>query len=233
MKSILLTALLLFSAVGAFAQEKTLSQAEFQTVIKNAKWALTEWKGKAVRMTQTSEAKAEGKIQQFSTGKTVIEFASPTVSHLITEITSSSKNTKSESIRIGDKTYKRTDNGAWIEGTIEAKAAEPPPPPPAVLPGDKPAEKTTEYKHLGTEQFNGLTANVYLATTKIKRVNPATNQETLATSTQKYWFNEADGVKLKEESVNETRGGETNFSNRLTVIWELDPTIKVAAPAIN
>lgn len=237
MKSILLAALILFGAVsGVFAQERTMSKAEFDSVIKNAKWALTEWKGKALRMTQTSESKAEGKFQEFASGKTTIEFASPTVSRLISEITSRSKTTKSESIRIGDKTYKRTGDGAWIEGTTEAKTqtktAEPPPPPPPALPGEDQAEKLTEYKYLGTEQLNGLTTNVYAVTMKIKRLNPTTNQETLSISTHKYWIGE-DGVKLKDEDVGETRGGETNLYRRLTVVWELDPTIKVEAPTIN
>ena len=233
MKTILLAALLLFGAVGAFAQEKTLSKAEFDSVIKNAKWELTEWKGKAVRMTQTNEAKADGKRQEFSSGKTVIEFASPTVSRLIGETTSGSKTTRTESIRIGDKTYKRTGDGAWIEGTIEAKArtAEPPAPPIYEV-SEGEAERTTEYKYLGTEQLNGLTAKVYVATTKIKRNNPTNNQETLSISTHKYWIGE-DGVKVKDENTGETRGREINIYRRLTVVWEADPTIKVEAPVIN
>ena len=233
MKSILLAALILFGTVGVFAQERTMSKAEFDSVIKNAKWALTEWKGKSSRMIQTSEARAEGKIKEFSSGKTTIEFASPTVSRLTSEITSGSKNTKSESIRIGDKTYKRSDDGAWTEGIIEAKTktTEPPPPPPAPVAEDQ-SEKLTEYKYLGTEQLSGMTANVYVVTTKIKRLSPTTGKEVLSTSTNKYWLGE-DGVKLKEESIGETRGGETSIYRRLTVVWELDPTIKVEAPTIN
>ena len=235
MKSILLAALIVFGVVGVSAQERTLSQAEFYSVIKNSKWALNEWKGKASRMISTSEARAEGKFQQSSSGKTMIEFASPTVSRLTSEITSDSKTTKSESIRIGDKTYKRSGDQTWVEGTTEAKAqkktAEPPPPPPAPAAEDQ-AEKLTEYKYSGSEQLNGLTANVYVVTTKIKRLDPTTNKETLTMSTHKYWLSE-DGVKLKDENISETRAGETNLYRRLTVVWELDPTIKVEAPVIN
>ena len=232
MKSILLTALLLFGAVGAFAQEKTLSQAEFDSVIKNAKWALNEWKDKPMRMTQTNETKAEGKHQEFSAGKTTIEFVSPTVSRLINEINSGSKSTKSESIRIGGKTYKRTGDQPWVEGTTRTKAPEPPPPPAPIQASSEEVEKLTEYKYLGTEQVNGLTANVYAVTTKIKRLNPTTNKEMLSTSTQKFWIGE-DGVKFKNETLTETHGGETKIYNRFTVVWESDPTIKIEAPAIN
>jgi hypothetical protein len=235
MKSILLAALIVFGVVGVFAQERTLTQAEFDSIIKNSKWAVPEWKGKPLRMIQTSEARAEGKFQEFSSGKTTIEFASPNVSRLRSEITSGSKTTKSESIRIGDKIYTRSGDQDWVEGTAQAKAqtktAVPPPPPPSPVFEDQ-AEKLTEYKYLGTEQLNGLTANVYAVTTKIKRLNPTTNKETLSISTRKYWISK-DGVKLKEEDIGETRAGETNLYRRLTVVWELDPTIKVEAPAIN
>jgi hypothetical protein len=234
MKKILLTALMLFVAVGAFAQEKTLSQAEFDSVIKNAKWALNEWKGKPMRMTQMNETKAKGKHQEFSAGKTTIEFASPTVSRLTSEITSRSKTTKTESIRIGDKTYKRTGDQPWIEGTIDAKAQlKRYDPPSASMPtAENQAEKLTEYKYLGTEQLNGLTANIYAATTKIKRLSHTTNKEMLSVTKRKYWIGE-DGVKLKEETLIEADGGETKIYNHFTVAWELDPAIKVEAPEIN
>jgi hypothetical protein len=231
MKSILLAALVLLGSISIFAQERTMSQTEFDSVIKNSKWALTEWKGKALRMTQTVEAKSEGKIQQSSSGKTIIEFASPTISRLITESISGSKITKSESIRIGDKTYRRSGDQDWIEGVTEVKeqrkATEPPPTPAA----ENQVEKMTEYKYLGIEKLNGLTVNVYAVTTKVKRINPTTNKQTLTISTHKYWISE-DGVKVKDEDTGETRG-ETNIYRRLTVAWEVDPTIKVEAPAIH
>lgn len=230
MKTILLTALLLLGAVGAFAQEKTLSKAEFDSVVKNAKWALDEWKGKPLRMTQTHEAGANGKKNEFAAGKVVIDFASPTVSRSISESTSAPK---TESIRIGDKTYKRIGDGAWVEGTVQAKTNAPPPPPPAAMPpAEDQAEKIIEYKYLGTEQLNGLTTNVYVATTKTKRLNPVTNQESLSMTMEKYWLSE-EGVKVKMESTGETRSPEINFYRRLTVVWQLDPTIKVEAPAVN
>jgi hypothetical protein len=219
--------------MGVFAQERTMSQAEFDAVIKNGKWALSEWKGKAIRMTQTSEVRREGKDQEAALGKTVIEFASPTTSHLVSEIRSESKITKSEQIRIGDKTYKRQGEGAWIEGTTEAKPAPKTTETAASSPSaNKQAERQIEYKYLGTERLNNQTASVYATIWRTKRIVEATKSEALSTTTKKYWFSE-DGVKLKEDTVSETQGVDVTLYNRLTVVWELDPNIKVEAPVLN
>jgi hypothetical protein len=225
-------ALILIGAVGAFAQERTISKAEFDSVSKSSKWALTEWKGKSIRMIQTSEARSEGKIPTDASGKVILEFASPTVSRSISEIRSESKITKSESIRIGDKTYKRNGDEAWIEGTVEVKpqtkATDTKPPAPQA---DE-FVRQFEYKYLGTEKLNNLTANVYAEVQTAKRIDPKTNKESVTTYTKKYWFSE-DGIKLKEDTVMEFTGTDVTRYTRLTVAWELDPNIKVEAPKMN
>jgi hypothetical protein len=230
MRNVLCLALILFGFIGVFSQERTISKTEFEAVSKSSQWAPTAWTGKSYRMIQTNEVRSEGKIPTHSSGKTTIDFASPTVSHLITEVRSGSKIiTKSESIRIGDKTYKRNGDEAWIEGAVESgtksKAADTK----SSASVDDPFVRQSEYKYLGTEKLNNLTANVYLVVETAKRTDPATNQESITTSTHKYWFSK-DGVKLKEDNVMETRGLETTLYTRLTVSWELDSSIKVEAP---
>jgi hypothetical protein len=67
---------------------------------------------------------------------------------------------------------------------------------------------------------------------KIKHIDPATNQETRNTQTTKYWFNE-DGVIIKEDVVWDSRGKAVIFYNHRTSVWELDPNIKIDAPAVD
>ena len=234
MKSFFCLALILFGTIGVFAQERTISKAEFDAVNKNALWAPTAWKGKSYRFVQTSEAKSEGKTQTAASGKVIIEFASLTESYLISEVKSGSKITKSESIRIGDKTYKRKGDEAWVEGTVEAKSS------PKTAEANASASTATstdntqsdsqiEYKYIGTEKLNDLNAEVYLVIQKIKRIDSATGKESLSTITQKYWFGE-DGIKLKQDTVNEMRGSDISHYTRLTFNWELDPNIRIEAP---
>jgi hypothetical protein len=156
----------------------------------------------------------------------------PTANRLINESRSGSKITKSESIRIGDKIYKREGDEAWVETIVKAKSQPKAPDTTAPASANNQAKNQVEYKYLGSEKFNNQTTNVYAWIEKTKPADPPINNQTLFISTHKYWFSE-DGILLKEEWVTEGRRGEDTLYSRLTTVWELDPSIKVEAPAIN
>jgi hypothetical protein len=224
MRSIFCTAIILFAVIGVFAQEKILTRAEFDAVYKNRKWAPDSWKGRSYRMTTTNEVKTEGKPAPANALKITIEFAAPTVSRYVSEIGSGANVVKTESIRIGDKTYKRKGDEPWLVGTVgagtktETADAE-----------TAPADGDEEYKYLGAESLNGRTASVYATVTTTKPAGTLAAAEKPSVFTTKYWFAE-DGTLLKKESVSERRSNGNTLYSRLTTVWELDPTIKVEAP---
>lgn len=242
MKSILCVALVLFGFIGVFAQERTISKAEFMAVLRNPNsQALFAWKGKSFRNIRTIEVKIEGPkpLDQFlkSTHEFVPNYATESnrlyVSRFITENRIGTETTRSESIQIGDKNYKRKGNEAWTLETVEVK------PKPAttettVSPSSvsTEVERIVEYKYLGSEKINNQTANMYAEIMRTKHISPATNEETRNIGTTKYWFNE-DGVILKEDVIWDSQSKAQRFYNHRTSDWELDPNIKIEAPVGN
>lgn len=242
MKRIFCIVVILFGTIGVFAQERTISKAEFEAVSKNPnRHALVAWKGKSFRNIRTIEVKIEGPkpLDQFlkSTHEFVPNNAAESnrlyASRFVTENRTGTETTRSESIVIGDKNYKRKDNQPWTLETVEVK-----PKPPTTETTAPPSsvstvvERIIEYKYLGTEKLNNQTANIYAEIMKIKHLDPATNKETRNTQITKYWFNE-DGVILKEDTVWDSRGKAVTFYNHRTSVWELDPSIKIEVPAMN
>lgn len=223
MRNILCTALILFGCVGIFAQEKTISPAEFEAVYKNSEDA---WKGKPHRATISTESKAEGRSQTDYSSKSIVETASPTASRVIYERTFGSQTSKSETIKIGDKTYTRKEGEAWREGKPETESST------VKTISDNKTEVQTEYKYLGNENFNGQNAKVYAGIVKTKKVDPASNQETLSVSTTKYWFAD-DGTLLKSDMTMESRSGGKVFHSRATRTWEAAPNLKIEMPQLN
>lgn len=232
MKNIFCAALILFGAMGIFAQERTISQPEFESVFKNPnKMAPFIWKGKTWRMIITTETKAEGKKPLDSSTKSTSEFAPWQISRTISEIREGSKITKSEKIRIKDKIYKRNENEAWtVEPLVEKPQPEKTADTAAPVTADSKFERQTEFKYLGSEVLNNQKTNVYVQIMKTKSTDHSL--ERAYTHTMKYWFNE-DGTLLKEDRVIEGRNETGTLYNRLTMIYELDPNIKIEAPIVN
>jgi hypothetical protein len=232
MKYIFCTALILFAATGIFAQGRTISQTEFESVLKNPnKMAPVIWKGKTWRMIITTEVKAEGQKPVDSSTKSITEFASGQTSRVILEIRQGSKITQSEKIRIKDKIYIRNGDEAWtVEAFEEKQRAETTGTTASTAPANSKFERQTEFKYLGSEVFNNQKTNVYAEVIKRKSTDPAL--KTSYTQTMKYWLNE-DGTLLRDDLVMEGRNETGAFYNRRTIIYELDPNIKIEAPAIN
>jgi hypothetical protein len=230
MKNIFCVALILIGTLAAFAQERAISKEELDAVLKHPnRLPPIVWRDKSYRTVLTTEVKSEGKVQLHQSSKGIIEYVPRVGSRLISESKSGSKITKTESITIGDKIYKRNENEAWtVEVKSETKRADTKP----AASTFKDIDRQTEYKYLGTEMLNNQTTKVYESIEKIKSIDTATNEERIGTITTKYWFNE-DGISLKEEVIGESRTGANTSYYRLTKAWELDPNIKIETPVVN
>jgi hypothetical protein len=225
MKKILCLALILFAYIAVSAQEKTITQAEFDAVHKTS---IDKWKGKSYRMVYSTQSNIEGRPEASYSSKNIIEFASPTHSRSISESTLNSKTTRTEDIRIGDKTYKRIGDGKWQEGVFQPYTPRIENKPPVA----NQEESQIEYKYFGTEKLNNQTANVYVVTKKVKGINSSNNKEYLHNIVNKYWFSQ-DGLILKLHMEMETRTLVVTARNNLIHTWELDPNIKIEAPNLN
>ena len=232
MKNIFCAALILFGAIGVFAQERTISQTEFLSILTHPNsMAHVVWNGKTWRRIITTETKAEGQKPLDSSTKSITEFAPGQTSRVILETRQGFKITKSEKIRIKDKIYERNGDEVWtVEAFEEKQRAETTGTTASTTPAESKIESQIELKYLGSEVFNNQKTNVYVRIMKTKSTESSPGRA--STYTTKYWFNE-DGTLLKEEKVMEVRNEKGTLYNRVTMIYELDPNIKIEAPVVN
>ncbi len=221
MKKILGLTFILLAVVNIFAQEKTIEKSEFDKVFQAS---FGKRSGKSYRKTTTMEHTFQGGTSTVGyLSKSTSEFQSRIGYHSVYEAKLSSGNKKIERIVIGDKLYTREGDGEWKAGSIE-----PPPAPEGTI---KTLSKETEYKFWGNEILNNQNTTVYLVVEKSKTLNEKNNIESIVNATTKYWFAE-DGALLKTEKVRTFQSGEAVSTNKEITIYELDPNIKIEAPAV-
>lgn len=228
MTKIFCIALILFAYIGAFAQEKTITKSEFDTISKNF---LEKWRGKQHRMTVTTQSGVEGRPETDYSSKTVFEYGSTNVRRFIYENTFNSINKRTEIITIADKMYERKGNEQWREVMFAANASSSQTENKSSAVNNQ-GERQIEYKFLGTEKLNNQTANVYGVYENAKSIDAQSGKEALSTTVTKYWFGE-DGLILKSDRITENRSTEKITHFRLTMAWELDSNIKIEAPNLN
>ena len=234
MKNTFCAALILFAAIGAFAQERTISKTEFDAVYNSpTKAAPVVWHGKTWRMIITTETKAVGNDAVDASTKSVSEFAPKLKSHTISETRMGSEVKKSERIRIGDKLYKRGENGVWTAEAFEQNAKTETTGQETSPSAEKQSKWQFEYKYLGSENLNDQPTKVYVKLMKNTGGASSTDPKRMSVeTTTKYWFNE-EGTLIKEEKIIEGRNKTDSLFNRVTMIYELDSNIKIEAPVIN
>jgi hypothetical protein len=235
MKKIFFLAFVLLASGVVFAQEKTIQQAEFETISKSSAKMLFE---KPHRITRTQQSTVE--ILQPENGakssvsaspassisvKSITEFLPSVGFRTVYEFNSSSKNTKKEMIRIGGKTYTRENDAGWAELSVAQTASR-------ARSANSNADHKIEYKAVGTEKLNNQNANIYAKIETARFVNPADNKENVSSTTTKYWYAE-DGRLLKRERRREIRNGKMVSRFVSTTVFETDPSIKIEAPKLN
>lgn len=231
MKKIFCLTFILLSAVGIFAQEKTIEKSVFDAALKNR---FLKYSGQYYRQTTRSESITPDPGSSKITSKSVTEFAKPlAATRLFYEFDSRTIKSKMETVIIDGKIYSRKDDGEWTtkEFAIEREK----------LPEQREkfdvVELQTEYKWIGTEILNKLNTSVYAKIEKKKQVNETNKNEMFSTIVTKYWLDQDGGI-VQEESLMENqiklpgRPLSGIYRHRRTTVWEFDPSIKIEAPVL-
>lgn len=218
MKTILLVVCLSVGFNSVFSQEKVIEKSVFDEIIKTS---LEIFKTKPFRVTITSETLTNGKSQESSSSKTIIESAADK-RRFVSERTSKEKTSKSEYVQIGEKAFSRENEGQWKETSVfDRNQTERVP---------QVINSQVEHKSLGTESLNNQNVNVYLKTSNSKRIDEANNnREILSVESVKYWFGK-DGALLKRETKRENRVGGLVFNFHIVSLFEYDQNIQISVP---
>jgi hypothetical protein len=239
MKKIVCLAFVLFTNIGAFAQEKVNQRAEFEKIY-DASFRL--FATKAHRKINTDSNETHLRTQHSnksskpyrvikSTSKRTIEVLPGVGSHSINEANLSTGNKKTEQITIGGKQYTREGDGRWkVEAVkVAAKAKNTSKSEITINRFDK----YTECTFPGNEKLGNQNTKVYLITVKNRPVKSEYSNEVVFNKTIKYWFGK-DGMLLKTESKGEwsEAGKPPVLITHNIQVNELDPKIRIKAPEI-
>lgn len=219
MKAVLCLLWILAGFTIISAQETVIQKSDFETIIKNATDIL---KAKPHRVTVTSKTNVNGKPQESTSAKTIVEVAATDKRRSVREYKSATQNSKREFIRFGDKTYSRENEGQWKQGGMQNSPSE----------GNlKTVAEQIQYESLGKEMLNNQNTNIYRRTKTGKMIDSSNNEEVLSTETVKYWFDES-GALLKREMDRENRRAGKVFHFMVTALFDYDRNIQVVAPQI-
>lgn len=220
MKTILCLLLALAGfTVAVSAQGTVVQKAQFDDIIKSSTQIM---KAKPHRVTVVSETSVNGKPQETTSAKTVVEVVGGDKRRAVREYKSQNQSQKKEYIQVGSKVYSRENEGQWTQSGMPNNSAE----------GNlKVISEQIEYKSLGSEALNGTNANVYTRTRERKMTDNSNNEEVQSTETVKYWF-DANGALLKREMERENRRGGKIFHFKVTATIAFDDNIQVVAPQV-
>lgn len=241
MKKILCLAFVLFTAIGVFAQEKTIQKAEFDKMY-NASVRVLSSKPHREIVTDTNETIYPHKHQSNNSSKVYPTHKSttngttevlPSVGwHSIKEESSHSGNKKTEQITIGGKEYTREADEKWevkaVKVAVKTKSTS------KSENTINSIDKYTEYKFLGNEKLGNQNTKVYLIIVKNRPTKSEYSVKSVFNNTSKYWFGK-DGILLKKEIKGEWSevGKPPVLITHKIQVNELDPKIKIKAPKID
>lgn len=232
MKTILCLALIFSACLCGFAQEKLLSQAEFDNLSKHIYSHTEKWKEKAYRMTFISKSTVSESPNTDYATKKISEFLPAGNTRTISETTLGGKMSKSEMIRIGDKLYTRSGDEDWKVGQSIVKpedASEKK----SGMPDETRVKtgETVEIRALGSEIFNNQKVEVFEQITRLKAIDLKTGLERDSVHKTKYLIG-PDGLLLKMEYAGETKTGEKIYQTQMSMVWELTPELSIEAPKV-
>lgn len=197
---VIATITIILASSPAFSQERTITEKEFEDVDSVATEFLKKVSYRSIGRDDTSE--------------TIYESVPPDRTRLLVTKKTNGITTRTETIKIGPKTFVRKDGGTWV-------IPEPQGPRYAVRGDPVDAERTSEYKLTSGVMFGdektGIYQNTEITTSKsigFRRV-----------WTQRLWINEK-GMMVKYESIYTDAGGTGSY----TLVYEYDPKIKIVAP---
>jgi len=120
--TLLAALIVLVSGITGLSQGEVITKAEFDAVNNAATHPNLRWKGVGYRsIIRTETTSSIGKQFDYAS-RSVTEFGSDGASHSLYESRMASGEPKrSETVWIGDTTYSRTGNAAWIRKTGSVK----------------------------------------------------------------------------------------------------------------
>jgi len=213
-KFIVIVAFFVLSAVNLVGQDVAITQAEFEKIDTTSDKAA---EGKTLRRTTIMEEVVGGIVSTEKTRCNIFESIPPDRSRITDIITINGKTKKSETIRIGPRSWIRTNDGAWTKaedlyGAANAGAA---------------LVSFESYKSKGKSKLSGVAVNEYEKVIKWKTYDSSgSRREEIITT--RIWVDKK-GLCLKE--VYETENVNTNNIDRRTVTSEYNPkALKIEAP---
>ncbi len=227
---VLLTAFVLVAGATTFAQGEAITKAEFDTIHNNSTYPQMRWNGQSFRAMITTETSSSfGKQFDYSSKFTTEYGPNGAVRSLHESKMGAGEAKQSETIKVNEVTYVRSGSGAWVRksNSGSANSADESPRPASHDIGGE-----AEYRYLGTENFRGKPAKVYLKIEKRKVVDTKTGAEGASTSKTKYWF-DADGTLLKSVFKSDSKRGDVTSQTGVVMEYELDPGIKITAPVLS
>ncbi len=215
---IVILVIIFLNAGSIYGQEKLIEKKDFESITKAAKDNLP---GKTFRLTTVSETFRERNESPATVIKTIEETIPPDKTRYFYEYKSSFNNEKREIIKIGQKRYRKIDDGNWEETVGED-------PKYVVVIKGKTVESET-YKYLGKQTLNNQSVRIYEQKKKLSQnLNGNLNKETITTT---HWISEK-GLLLKTqiEKETETAAGRKGYSI-FTAVYEYNPKdLKIEAP---
>jgi hypothetical protein len=224
------------------AQERRISQSEFERAFKESYNIVTIWNGKAFRkrLSVESRSPASGyRLEQVS------EFDGRGATRMIynEQVDGRPPRATREIIGIGN-THHLRDVGKTVWWTRSVGKREEMDYHRAYVPDPFEVQavrdhfirskfqinsKQTAFGVLGNELIKNETATVYKTTEKITGTEKKTGLPMETSAVMKYWFG-PNGIILRSESVSTGRIGNDHFFLRIIGVWELDETIAISAP---
>lgn len=214
--AILLTAFLFGVGHSVSAQERELTAQEYKTVEATAFGRL---KGKTYRMTRTSENFIDRNAEPRSVNKTISEFT-PKGRRFVSELKSPVRNSKFESVWIGEKGYQRKDDGPWEEirkGEGSGNGAG--------VSTERPVLVRESYRFVEKGFLDERAVSIYESTRQYSA--PKTGRETNHKS--RLWIAE-NGHVLKIQTDMETTGDKSLL--RMTTVYDYDENLKIEEPVL-
>lgn len=217
---IFLSVAMLTCAVHVSAQEKLISEVEYDMI--RSKALLTIEGEQAFRTKLTVDYRESENSTWKSYSSTVSEYIRPDKSRTqLTMLYKGYPEVRDEVIRVGKSVYISRPDGRWrIDAYRKGKASV------SSIVSDV-RNVTIEYKNLSNSSTSEQT-NVVVQ--KLRTTKRAVNGVTVeARSTQTDWI-DAKGRLLKSEAITADPDGKPFSFFRWTTIYEIDPNIKIEAP---
>ncbi len=229
---IIFLTVLLFSFAVISAQEKVITETDFDKIVADADKNID---GKTYRLTETEKYFPDKNGEAESTKINLTEFVLPDKRRTVRDVASIAEFGRYETIWDGKTYYTRKNFEDWqsYRGGGEGSS---------VGSGDFTSGKISKiHKYLGTTEIDKQKVKLY-SEEKMRIANKLTRNSTYQVyyyENTKYWISE-NGLLLKiyiesgvEKVITPEGAKESKAVTRKTSVYEYDPNIKIEAPIIN